>query len=365
MKNFEASEFGITGTSLELAANEKDFKNMNVHLVTKSKMSDDEESTHSNGQLQQTKSHQGLENQFESSKNALDLINEHEQRNMEVTLQKSSVLSQYKSYEVYAWGLNDNHQLGQVGYSKNSQLMLSPTSRNVLIPRQIKDINFKIKQIACGSQHTLLLSEDGDIYALGNNSHGQLGLSVQNYPIVSQPKKIEFKYGKIGFIACNQTHSVLITENGDAFACGLNNCQQLGIDSSNQYRVIYEEFTQLQGKYLDASCGPDYTVFIGPKDTIICGTEFNYRHQNLRENYMEVRCGKSSFLATGSNSTFKYDLNLNVTEFQQQFKEIAAYNDNYAGLTYDNKVFTWKDDHEPKELPSDVNSVAFSGISIG
>ena len=51
---------------------------------------------------------------------------------------------------------------------------------------------------------------------------------------------------------------------------------------------------------------------------------------------MEVRCGKNSFLATGSNSTFIYDLNLNATELKQQFKEIAAFNDNYAGLTYDN-----------------------------
>jgi alpha-tubulin suppressor-like RCC1 family protein len=43
---------------------------------------------------------------------------------------------------------------------------------NVLIPRKVKDINFKIKSIAAGDSHTLILSKSGDVYVLGSNSSG-------------------------------------------------------------------------------------------------------------------------------------------------------------------------------------------------
>lgn len=32
-----------------------------------------------------------------------------------------------------------------------------------------------IRQAACGSKHTLLLTKDGKIYSCGNNDHGQIG----------------------------------------------------------------------------------------------------------------------------------------------------------------------------------------------
>jgi len=37
-----------------------------------------------------------------------------------------------------------------------------------------------IDKMSCGDSHTLLLSRDGDIYAFGSNSFGQLGTEDQN-----------------------------------------------------------------------------------------------------------------------------------------------------------------------------------------
>ena len=36
--------------------------------------------------------------------------------------------------------------------------------------------NILIKQIACGEQHTHLLTQDGYVYSMGFNAHGVLGL---------------------------------------------------------------------------------------------------------------------------------------------------------------------------------------------
>ena len=35
----------------------------------------------------------------------------------------------------------------------------------------------KVKQVACGIDHTLLVSEDGKVYAFGSNKHFKLGHS--------------------------------------------------------------------------------------------------------------------------------------------------------------------------------------------
>lgn len=34
----------------------------------------------------------------------------------------------------------------------------------------------EVKQVACGSEHSVLLSASGSLYAFGWNEHGQLGL---------------------------------------------------------------------------------------------------------------------------------------------------------------------------------------------
>ena len=115
----------------------------------------------------------------------------------ETDFQKDEDKVDNKSYELFGWGLNDNHQLGQLGgaYAGGTQsshafesnrlheVVLSPstgsfpsgcsTSKAILIPRLVRDFeNVKVKHIGCGSSHSMILTTSGEVYALGNNSHG-------------------------------------------------------------------------------------------------------------------------------------------------------------------------------------------------
>ena len=54
-----------------------------------------------------------------------------------------------------------------------------------------------IRQIACGYNYTVILGEENDVFVVGNNCDGQLGLG-QNY---SQNKPIRLM-GEISHIAC-------------------------------------------------------------------------------------------------------------------------------------------------------------------
>jgi RCC1 and BTB domain-containing protein len=68
--------------------------------------------------------------------------------------------------QAYSWGWNGSIrlELGNTGiiYHKSPQ-------------RIVLNNNQDIKSIACGSQHSLLLTTDGDIYAFGYNGFGQIG----------------------------------------------------------------------------------------------------------------------------------------------------------------------------------------------
>ena len=81
------------------------------------------------------------------------------------TITKETQMATCQS-EVYAWGDNTEGQLGISEYSYAS---------NYTTPRYMK-YSVNVCKIACGFRHTLLLSEMGKVYAAGSNRYGQLGL---------------------------------------------------------------------------------------------------------------------------------------------------------------------------------------------
>ena len=68
-----------------------------------------------------------------------------------------------ESGEVYAWGDNDDGQLGLGDREER------------LTPTKVEGLP-KVKAIAAGGGYSLALTESGEVYAWGNNAIGQLGL---------------------------------------------------------------------------------------------------------------------------------------------------------------------------------------------
>ncbi|OTF80560.1 E3 ISG15-protein ligase HERC5-like protein, partial [Euroglyphus maynei] len=65
--------------------------------------------------------------------------------------------------EIFVWGWNSNGQCGQ-----------DALKTNVLSPTKLK-INAPIKSVCCGQSHTLMLTYDGKVYAMGSNQRNQCG----------------------------------------------------------------------------------------------------------------------------------------------------------------------------------------------
>lgn len=93
------------------------------------------------------------------------------------------------------------------------------------------EISEEIIKCSSGNGHALLLSSLGEVYSLGNGNHGELGRgSFDNQEI---PKKIEFLSSlKIIDIACGSWHSIALSDDYNVYVWGWNNFGQLSNISS-------------------------------------------------------------------------------------------------------------------------------------
>eukprot|EP01119_Soliformovum_irregulare_P013895 TRINITY_DN3741_c1_g1_i1.p1 TRINITY_DN3741_c1_g1~~TRINITY_DN3741_c1_g1_i1.p1 ORF type:complete len:837 (-),score=233.99 TRINITY_DN3741_c1_g1_i1:384-2633(-) len=93
--------------------------------------------------------------------------------------------------------------------------------------------------MACGNDHSIVVTSEGKVYTFGDNKHGQLGLGDEisrNVPTILPFNLKVSKAAAGGGLNC--AHSVLITENGDVYSFGSNKYGQLGFQVENQVENV-------------------------------------------------------------------------------------------------------------------------------
>lgn len=125
------------------------------------------------------------------------------------------------------------------------------------------EISVNVKQIACGHNHVMILKTDGEICSCGYNSYGQLGLgSASSYVNIFTyvPNVTDVKY-----IACGGYASFFIKSDGSLWTCGDNSKGQLGLPIS-EYPTNVNTFVQVQNQNLtnikELICGQRATFII-------------------------------------------------------------------------------------------------------
>ena len=145
--------------------------------------------------------------------------------------------------EIYAWGSNAFGQLGTGAPQASSSSNNQNSNSNELgegnpIPTKVKlsTKGAKIVSVVSGGFHNLMLTEDGNVYAWGNNNHGQLGLGKKNsapHRVYAPTKMATLDHvrgmqGSVRKIVAGSTFSVLLTTKGELFGFGDNSALQLG-----------------------------------------------------------------------------------------------------------------------------------------
>ena len=93
---------------------------------------------------------------------------------------------------------------------------------------------------ACGSNHTITLSNDGTLYSFGKNCNGQLGLGHNND--VSLPTPIP-NLPQINQISCSSNFTVCVDYEGFIWSFGYNSYGQLGTGNTIGFRSQEFGFT--------------------------------------------------------------------------------------------------------------------------
>lgn len=167
---------------------------------------------------------------------------------------------------VYGWGLsmllgNEDDLMHQLS-ENNMELTPVPNEPNRRIvsnPVRFMGLEGKrITYVAAGPWHFAAVNCEGEVYTWGMGNNGRLGHGDTNDQI--EPTVVAALEGIVVIeVACGCYHTVFVSEDGDAFACGDNQAAQCGL--LGVYDVTIPKRIPVTGRrqVSHASCGRTHT----------------------------------------------------------------------------------------------------------
>jgi alpha-tubulin suppressor-like RCC1 family protein len=147
--------------------------------------------------------------------------------------------------KLYGTGLNTDSQIGHHEVRKGHPLEIIYFPQPIILPLK-NPTKSKIRKLAAGRAHLVVLTDEG-VFLLGNNSYGQCARQIienENYFMSSYINHVPHVDGKeVRDIECGQDHTVAITEDGAVYACGWGADGQTGLGVFNNV----SEFTKVRG----------------------------------------------------------------------------------------------------------------------
>ncbi|XP_029010160.1 probable E3 ubiquitin-protein ligase HERC3 isoform X2 [Betta splendens] len=117
---------------------------------------------------------------------------------------------------VFSWGRNHRGQLG----------LGDTTDRDVPVAVHYLDMK-KTVSVSCGEDHTVALTKDGAVFTFGSGRHGQLGHNSFRNEL--RPRLVAELWGsKVIQVACGRQHTLMLTDSRRIYSCGCGDLGQLG-----------------------------------------------------------------------------------------------------------------------------------------
>ena len=147
---------------------------------------------------------------------------------------------------IYSWGLNN--------YGES--LLLPTTSLYVVPSLSIETFNFKKIVTSIEGDSTFVIRADNTLWAVGNNSHGQLGLG----DTVDRSSLTQVGNSKWNDISCYSTHTAGVRTDGTLWTWGKNDLGQLAQGDLVNYSSPNQVGTL--AVWSTVACGNSHTVAI-------------------------------------------------------------------------------------------------------
>ncbi|XP_077527019.1 RCC1 and BTB domain-containing protein 1-like isoform X1 [Haemaphysalis longicornis] len=147
--------------------------------------------------------------------------------------------------DVYALGSNSSGCLG-----------LGDTHRS-LEPRRVDSLCRRgLHSVAYGSgPHVLAVTEAGELLSWGHNGYCQLGHNGNTQGLVPSSISAGLAH-RVAQVACGSHHSLALTTNGEVYAWGQNNCGQVGSGSTTNQPTPRKVSSGIGGRRcIGVACG--------------------------------------------------------------------------------------------------------------
>lgn len=174
----------------------------------------------------------------------------------------------------------------------------------------------RVKQISCGKEHILILSESKKVYSLGIGTKGQLGHGkIEN--CFDEPILIDSFENKIEVISAGGWHSGAIDENGSCYIWGWNSEGQIGVLNDDNAFInkptkitLSDDLASKEIKFKKLSLGSRHSALIDMENNLYVFGWNKYKQLMLdlgemesnideplkcvqfNQNVIDVRCGK-------------------------------------------------------------------------
>ncbi|XP_010555025.1 PREDICTED: uncharacterized protein LOC104824622 [Tarenaya hassleriana] len=132
-----------------------------------------------------------------------------------------------------------------------------------LVPKALEStIVLDVQNIACGGQHTVLVTKQGEIFSWGEEFGGRLGHGVDSD--VQHPKLIDaLGNTNIELVACGEYHSCAVTLSGDLYTWGKGDFGVLGHGNEVSHWFPKRVNFLLEGIHVSSiACGPYHTAVV-------------------------------------------------------------------------------------------------------
>ena len=131
--------------------------------------------------------------------------------------------------------ITNDSNLWSCGRNDHGQLCLGNTAEN---QSKYQQTSFQqISKISAGGYHSLFQNNNGEIFACGNNSSGQVGLGHFNHPQIKVTLIPNLPLNIVQFCS-GYSYSLFLDSKGNVFSVGCNGYGQLGLGHNNTQNVL-------------------------------------------------------------------------------------------------------------------------------
>jgi hypothetical protein len=185
--------------------------------------------------------------------------------------------------KVYTWGIAENGRLGH-GHDNSNEMVSTPTCVDNFCER-----NLVVTMVSCGSAHTAVVTDSGNLFTFGWNYYNQCGKGDRDVDYFL-PDQVNGEYQGIVSVSCGFAHTGFITKSGKLYCFGFNEDGQLGVGHERNIAVptyvIFNENDDQDMCVINVSCGKLHTVAVVAPCTI---SEFRCRQQQIEDAKNAIR----------------------------------------------------------------------------